>query len=92
MIGSPVFPKATIRLENGKTFTVYAPGNSPSNVYIQAAKLNGKPYTKNYITYADIMNGGVLELDMGPRPNTQRGITDADIPFSVSTDLKGQLP
>ncbi len=85
VFGSPVFPKTTIKLENGKTFTVNARNNSRTNVYIQSAKLNGKPYTANFIRYADIMAGGILELEMGPTPNTKRGTADADKPFSVST-------
>lgn len=85
VFGSPVFPKTTIKLENGKTFTVNARNNSQKNVYIQSAKLNGKPYTANFIRYADIMAGGILELEMGPTPNTKRGTADADKPFSVST-------
>lgn len=84
VIGSPVFKKATITLENGKTFTVDAPQNSKENVYIQSATLNGKPYTRNFIRYADIVNGGVLKLEMGSSPQTSRGTAAADVPFSLS--------
>ena len=84
VIGSPVFEKATITLENGKTFTVEAVGNSQDNVYIQSATLNGKPYSRNFIRYADIVAGGVLRLQMGKQPNPERGIQAADKPFSVS--------
>src|SRR5690606_7451131 len=61
VLGSPVFEKATISLENGKTFTILARGNSKRNVYIQSAKLNGKPLPGNFIRHSDIMAGGVLE-------------------------------
>ena len=83
-IGSPVFNKVTISLENGKKFTIVAKNNSSNNVYIQSATLNGQPWNHNYINHADIMNGGTLEFVMGNTPNTSRGITDADAPFSVS--------
>jgi len=53
----------------GKTFTVEADDNSAENIYIQSAKLNGKPYTKSYIMYQDIVKGGKLELEMGPKPS-----------------------
>ena len=67
--GSPLLKHAAIRLENGKTFSVEAPNVSPENIYIQKIILNGKPYTKNYITHQDIVSGGKLEFVMGKTPN-----------------------
>jgi predicted alpha-1,2-mannosidase len=84
VIGSPVFGKAMVSLENGKKFTVVANNNSKGYVYIQSATLNGKPYSHNFITYNDIMNGGTLILQMGATPNQTRGIADEDKPFSLS--------
>ena len=84
VLGSPLFPKATITLENGKQFVIEAHNNSSENIYIQSATLNGKPFTKNYIRYSDIIAGGVLSLKMGNTPNQTRGIERADRPFSVS--------
>lgn len=84
VLGSPVFPQATLHLENGKTFAIVAKDNSPQNVYIQSATLNGQPYSHNYLRYADIVAGGRLELVMGPTPNRQRGIEPQDKPFSLS--------
>jgi predicted alpha-1,2-mannosidase len=84
VIGSPVFGKATITLENGKKFIVEALNNSKENVYIQSATLNGKPYSRNYITHEDIMNGGTLVLQMGDQPAKNRGIGEDDKPFSLS--------
>ena len=85
VIGSPVFEKATITLENGNKFTVEAHNNSKQNVYIQSATLNGKPYTRNYIRHQDIVNGGVLRFEMGSKPATDRGIKEEDKPFSLSS-------
>ncbi|RYY25608.1 MAG: glycoside hydrolase family 92 protein, partial [Sphingobacteriaceae bacterium] len=90
VISSPLFNKATVALENGKKFTVIANGNSKTNIYIQSAKLNGKDYSHNYITYSDINNGGTLELQMGAQPNKSRGIADDDKPFSLSGNNAGQ--
>lgn len=84
VVGSPVFKKATITLENGKKFVIDATNNSQANVYIQSAKLNGKAHTQNYITYGDIMKGGTFNLLMDSKPNTSRGIAEGDKPFSVS--------
>jgi len=71
---TPVFNKVEFNLDNGKKFTILAPENSPENVYIQSAKLNGKEYNKSYIDYVDIMNGGTLQLTLGNAPNYEWGV------------------
>ncbi|MDR1345107.1 MAG: GH92 family glycosyl hydrolase [Bacteroidales bacterium] len=68
IIGSPIFDKATMRLENGKTFTVICENQSPENYYIKEATLNGTPLNRSYITYDDIKNGGVLKFNMSNKP------------------------
>lgn len=68
-IGSPLFKKATIHLENGKDFTVVASGNDNKSIYINSAKLNGINFTKSYLMYDEVKNGGVLQLEMSSEPN-----------------------
>lgn len=63
-LGTPLMKSATIRLDNGKTFTVSAPALSDSSRYIKSARLNGAPLDRLYITYPEIMAGGTLELGM----------------------------
>lgn len=80
VLGSPVFDEAAINVGSGKTFTVRARGASAKSIYIQSARLNGKPYTRSYILYADIARGGTLDLVMGPRPSKTFGVKPADRP------------
>ncbi len=84
VLGSPMFEKASITLENGNIFTIEAKNNSPENVYIQSAKLNGRDITRSWITYDEISKGGLLQFVMGNKPNRQRGINDEDLPFSLT--------
>ncbi|MFY7838894.1 MAG: GH92 family glycosyl hydrolase [Lacibacter sp.] len=84
IMGSPVFQKTTITLENGKQFVIEAKNNNKQNVYIQSATLNGKSFDQNWITYADIMNGGTLQLVMDSKPELKRGVSDNSKPFSLS--------
>ena len=84
VLGSPKFRKTTITMEDGKKFVIEAKGNSKDNVYIQNATLNGKRHTRNYIHSSDIVNGGVLELQMGNQPEKTRGTAKEDRPFSLS--------
>ena len=76
-ITSPVFSKVVMKLDpkygRGKKFTVLADNNSATNIYIQSAKLNGRPYNKCHIDFKDIAAGGVLELAMGNTPNKNWG-------------------
>ena len=46
------------------TFTVIAEDISEENKYVESITLNGEPYTKNYITHEDIVNGGTLVFKM----------------------------
>lgn len=84
VLGSPVFQKTTITLEDGKKFVIEAEDNSNKNIYIQSATLNGEEYSRNYLRFSDITNGGVFKLKMGNRPDKKRGTDDADFPFSLS--------
>ena len=69
-IGSPLFTKAVLHLEGGKTFTVLAPDASDANRYVVGAKLNGKPIDRAWLSHDEIVRGGTLELDMAARPGT----------------------
>jgi predicted alpha-1,2-mannosidase len=76
-VGSPVFDKITIHLPEylygGKDFTVIAENNSPENMYIQTATLDGEPLKRPWITHDDIKNGRTLKFIMGNSPNKQWG-------------------
>ena len=84
VIGSPLFKKASLHLENGNTFSITAPNNSKENVYIQGASLNGEDYEKTYLKYDDVQNGGELDFTMGSEPNMDWGTGKAAVPYSLS--------
>ena len=87
VIGSPLFEKVSIDLDNGKTFTVVAKNNSADNKYIQSATLNGKPYNKTYFSHEDLVEGGTLELVMGNRPCKTWGVGADAIPPSQGSQI-----
>ena len=84
--GSPLFDEVRFRLENGKTFTVRALNQSPRNIYVRSATLDGRPHTKSFITHADIMRGGELVFTMTDRPDTRRGRAAPDAPVAAIED------
>lgn len=83
-IGSPIFARTTIRMGNGKTFTIIADHVSAQNKYIQSASLNGEPLNRPWFRHADIEHGGTLVLEMGDTPNRQWGSAPGDAPPSVN--------
>ena len=80
VIGSPLVQSASINLENGNRFQIEVKDQSDQHIYIQSARLNNEPYTKSYIEHREIINGGVLQIVMGPTPNKLWGNQDDDIP------------
>jgi len=69
IIGSPVFDQLKINLQKGKTFTIVCHNNSKSNMYIQNARINGKPMNRTYFSHQELLKGVTIELTMGPEPN-----------------------
>lgn len=84
VLGAPLFKKAAVHFENGKTLEIKAPQNSRTNMYIKDMKVNGAEYSKNYVTHSLLQNGGVVDCVMSDAPNTKRGIGMADAPYSFS--------
>ncbi|MEU3729189.1 GH92 family glycosyl hydrolase [Streptomyces sp. NPDC033538] len=90
-IGSPLFTKATVELENGRKLVVKAPKNSTENVYVQGLKVNGKRWNSTSLPHSLISKGGVLEFDMGPRPS-KWGTGDNAAPVSITKDDEVPTP
>ena len=84
IIGSPLFKKAILHLENGNTFTMNANNNSKSNYFIQSTTLNNKKYPHNFIKYDAIQNGGTFEFNLSDTPNKKWGSKNNNLPFSLS--------
>lgn len=83
VFGSPAVERATIQLAGGKVLTIEAINNSSTNKYIQAVTLNGRAYTKSYITHQELLQGGKLTFKMGATPSATWGVAPADRPKSV---------
>lgn len=82
VFGSPVVNRATLQLDKGKTLDIRVKNNSNSNKYIQRISLNGKPFTKSYISHQELMKGGILEIEMGKTPSKTWGVDNKDWPYS----------
>ena len=85
VLGTPLFKKATLQLENGKRFVINAPANSELAKYVQTTQLNGKKYENNWIGHFDIEKGGSFNVTMGAAPNKERGTKESSYPYSFSS-------
>ncbi|MBQ0852764.1 GH92 family glycosyl hydrolase [Streptomyces sp. BH-SS-21] len=90
-VGSPLFTKATVHLENGRDLVVKAPKNSAKNVYVQGLKVNGKKWTSTSLPHSVISRGAVIEFDMGSKPSSW-GTGKNAAPVSITQDDKVPAP
>ncbi|WP_142189957.1 GH92 family glycosyl hydrolase [Arenibacter algicola] len=86
VLGAPLFQKTTLRLQNGKEISINAPKNSDTHKYVDELTLNGKTYSKNWLSHKELMQGAVLDFEMSDTPNKNRGTKMEDFPFSLSNE------
>lgn len=86
VLGTPLFKKVTMQLENGKQIVISAPENSADNKFITQVTLNGKPYSKNWLSHDDLMKGATINFGMSAKPDKKRGTKKEDFPFSLSNE------
>jgi hypothetical protein len=84
-VGSPLFRKATVNLENGRKIVVNAPDNSRDNVYVQGLRVNGQSYDKTYLPHDILAKGATLDFAMGPQPS-RWGTGAGNAPLSITQD------
>ena len=86
VVGSPLFRKAVVNLENGNKIVLEAPDNSPENRYIGAVQFDGKSYTHNFLRHSDLVKGAGVRFSMRPEPDYTRGTEPGDAPYSFSRE------
>lgn len=84
VFGSPLFPRVTLKFENGKKLIIEAPHNSRKNIYVRSLKFNGKVIDRNYILHTDLIKGGTLIFQMDSEPGRNRGTEGSAFPYSMS--------
>ena len=68
-LGRPIFDRVRIQLPERRSFEIVTRNNSRENKYIQQVTWNGKPMNTPFFTHQALMQGGVMEIEMGPEPN-----------------------
>ena len=86
VVGSPLFRKAAIHLENGKTVEIEAPENGPENRYVSGMTVDGKAAGRTFLKYGELLEGAKIRFDMQPEPDKDRGTKPGDAPYSMSRE------
>ncbi|WP_447731493.1 GH92 family glycosyl hydrolase [Rhodanobacter soli] len=98
VFGSPLLDHAEIDVGQGRVLTVKSAGNGPDRPYIQSVTWNGRPWSRSWISHAELAAGGVLSFEMGATPNVRFGAAPADRPPSFgeaasrSADASARTP
>ena len=85
VLGTPLFKKMTLNLENGKKVVINSPLNSTENKYVGGLDYNGKLYNANWLSHQELQKGGIINFKLQNSPNKIRGTKQTDYPFSMST-------
>lgn len=83
VIGTPLFPRATIELDNGAQVVIAAPAVSDANRYVQAVRVDGQPRAQALLDHAELLAGATIEFDMGPTPNPSWGAIELGEPLAA---------
>ncbi|KAI5919631.1 glycoside hydrolase family 92 protein [Camillea tinctor] len=86
LVTPPLFRAVSLRTPSGRPATIRNVGFDPAyeRIYVQSARLDGKPYNRSWITHDFFVNGGTLELVLG-KEESDWGTRDEDLPPSLST-------
>ena len=86
-MGSPLFQKILVKLENGKTIQIEAPDNNKQTRYVNDVKVNGKSVSRTWLEHDELTKGATIKFQMSSKPNTKRGTGEKDAPYSFTQEM-----
>ncbi len=86
-MGSPLFQKILVKLENGKTITIEAPDNNKQTRYVDDVKVNGKSVSRTWLEHDELTKGATIKFQMSSKPNKKRGTDEKDAPYSFTQEM-----
>ena len=86
-MGSPLFQKILVKLENGKTIQIEAPDNNKQTRYVKDVKVNGKSVSRTWLEHDELTKGATIKFQMSSKPNTKRGTGEKDAPYSFTQEM-----
>ena len=86
-MGSPLFQKILVKLENGKTIQIEAPNNNKQTRYVNDVKVNGKSVSRTWLEHDELTKGATIKFQMSSKPNKKRGTDEKDAPYSFAQEM-----
>ena len=86
-MGSPLFQKILVKLENGKTIQIEAPNNNKQTRYVNDVKVNGKSVSRTWLEHDELTKGATIKFQMSSKPNKKRGTDEKDAPYSFTQEM-----
>ena len=86
-MGSPLFQKILVKLENGKTIQIEAPDNNKQTRYVKDVKVNGKSVSRTWLEHDELTKGATIKFQMSSKPNKKRGTDEKDAPYSFTQEM-----
>ncbi|MDY3288026.1 MAG: GH92 family glycosyl hydrolase [Bacteroidaceae bacterium] len=86
-MGSPLFQKILVKLENGKTIQIEAPDNNKQTRYVNDVKVNGKSVSRTWLEHDELTKGATIKFQMSSKPNKKRGTNEKDAPYSFTQEM-----
>ena len=86
-MGSPLFQKILVKLENGKTIQIEAPDNNKQTRYVNDVKVNGKSVSRTWLEHDELTKGATIKFQMSSKPNKKRGTDEKDAPYSFTQEM-----
>ena len=86
-MGSPLFQKILVKLENGKTIQIEAPDNNKQTRYVDDVKVNGKSVSRTWLEHDELTKGATIKFQMSSKPNKKRGTDEKDAPYSFTQEM-----
>ena len=86
-MGSPLFQKILVKLENGKTIQIEAPDNNKQTRYVNDVKVNGKSVSRTWLEHDELTKGATIKFQMSSKPNKKRGTDEKDAPYSFAQEM-----
>lgn len=86
-MGSPLFQKILVKLENGKTIQIEAPNNNKQTRYVDDVKVNGKSVSRTWLEHDELTKGATIKFQMSSKPNKKRGTDEKDAPYSFTQEM-----
>ena len=86
-MGSPLFQKILVKLENGKTIQIEAPDNNKQTRYVKDVKVNGKSVSRTWLEHDELTKGATIKFQMSSKPNKKRGTDEKDAPYSFAQEM-----